>query len=275
MYHHPYHSPNPRRDSLHAPLSDATVVIVGLGGAADTALDLMRAGVRKFRLFDPDELESGNLVRHACGSESIGTNKAVATKRLLERYLGESVPEISAVPLSVFDPLSQFETLAEGCDLIIVGTDTDASRRYCGDVATEKGIPAVFVSMFELGCGGEVFAQIPAEACYECLMRHQDRKEFLDAYAVSGRPADCSSSRDVRSMPGIGIDQRFLSAIASRKAVDILLRDKSHALPAIGPNWTVFSVSGIPDILERPLSSMQREIERHPECGCGRNRRTL
>lgn len=269
MHHDPYASPNPRRDSLHTPLSDSTVCLVGLGGGADIALDLAKAGVRKFRLFDPDVLEEGNLVRHACGSDFVGMNKAEAAKRLLEAYSGRLFPETSAVPKSVFDPDAGFEPGLRGCDLLVVGTDTDASRRYCGDLSVEYGIPAVFVSMFERGCGGEIFAYVPGEACYECLMRHQDRREFLEVYASSHRPSDCSSSRDVRSMPGIGTDQRILSAIASRKAIDLLLCGKTHALPSIGPNWTAFSVSGIPEILERPLSSLRRQIPRHPKCGCG------
>ena len=266
----PYSECNVRRDSLHPPLSGKTVTIVGLGGAADVALDLLKSGVTRFRFFDFDTLESGNLVRHACGSRYVGTNKAVAAKRLLEEYAGRPLPEVLAVPQDVFSPESGFESAVRESDLVIVGTDTDASRAYANDLAVEFGKPAVYASMFELGCGGEVFSYRPGGCCYGCLMLHQERHEFLEKYQKTAHKPDCSSSRDVRSMPGIGIDQRFLSLIASRVALDALLEDASHSLPKIGSNWIVFSVSGISEILETPLSNLRFDMDPHPHCHCRR-----
>lgn len=265
----PYRRENPRRDPLHPPLEDKAVTIVGLGGAAEIALDLLRSGVSRFFLFDPDTLEEGNLVRHACGAEYVGKNKARATKSLLERYVGRGMPEVLAVAKSVFDPDSGFEDAVRASDLVVVATDTDASRSYCNDVATESGTAAVYVGMFENGCGGETFAYRPGGCCYACLARYQERYEFLERYEKFGARPDCSSSRDVRSMPGIGTDQKFLSSMASRVALDLLLEGSDHALPPLGSNWIVFSVSGIPEILETPLSSLRFDLPKHPDCRCG------
>ena len=264
----PYSAANPRRDALHAPLGEKTVSIVGLGGAADVALDLLKSGVTKFRLFDFDTLEAGNLVRHACGNRYVGTNKAEAAKLLLEEYCGRTLPQTLAIPFDVFDPASGFEDAVRESDVVVNGTDTDASRAYASDLAVEFGTPAVFVSMFENGCGGEIFVSRPGGCCYGCLMLHQERHEFLEKYQKTARKPDCSSSRDVRSMPGIGIDQRFLSAIASRVSLDVLLESSESPLPRIGSNWIVFSVSGISDILETPLSSLRFDMEPHPDCRC-------
>lgn len=266
----PYSETNLRRDSLHPALSDKTVTVVGLGGAADIALDLLKSGVTKFRLFDFDTLESGNLVRHACGSRYVGTNKAEASKLLLEEYCGHPLPDAVVSTEDVFSPKSGFEDAVRESDLVIVGTDTDASRAYANDLAVETGTPAICVSMFENGCGGEIFTFAPGGCCYGCLMLHQERHEFLEKYQKTARKPDCSSSRDVRSMPGIGIDQRFLSAIASRLSLETLLEGSSHSLPKIGSNWIVFSVSGIPEILESPLSSLRFDMEPHPDCRCQR-----
>lgn len=265
----PFSTENARRDPLHPPLSDKIACIVGLGGAADIALDLLRSGVSKFHLYDPDVLESGNLVRHACGSRYVGMNKAEATRAMLEEYAG--------IPLSgihtgkdVFDSDSEFEQAVRNSDIVIVGTDTDASRAYVNDLVVESATKAVFVSMFENGCGGEVFAFRPEECCYGCLMLHQERHEFLERYEKTARKPDCSSVRDVRSMPGLGVDQRFLSAMASRISLDLLLEDQNHSLPEIGSNWIVFSVSGISEILEEPFSSLRYRMRRHADCRCGR-----
>ncbi len=264
----PYAESNPRRDAFHPPLAEKTVSVVGLGGAADIALDLLKSGVTKFRLFDFDVLESGNLVRHACGSRYVGMNKAEAAKSLLEEYCGHSLPDAVAVSKDVFSPESGFEDAVRESDLVIVGTDTDASRAYANDVSVETGTPAIYASMFELGCGGEVFAYRPSGCCYGCLMLHQERHEFLEKYQKTSRKPDCSSSRDVLSMPGIGIDQRFLSAIASRLSLETLLEGTNHSLPKIGSNWIVFSVSGISEILETPLSSLRFDMDPHPQCRC-------
>lgn len=264
----PYSENNARRDVLHAPLGDKTVSIVGLGGAADIALDLLKSGATKFRLFDFDTLEAGNLIRHACGNQYVGMNKAEAVKCLLEEYSGKTLPETMAIPIDVFDSASGFERAVRESDIVIVGTDTDSSRAYSNDLAVEFGTPAVFVSMFENGCGGEIFVSRPGECCYGCLMFHQERHEFLEKYQKTARKPDCSSSRDVRSMPGIGIDQRFLSVVASRIALDVLLEGSESRLPRIGSNWIVFSVSGISDILETPLSSLRFQMEKHPHCRC-------
>ena len=266
----PYSETNPRRDALHPPLFEKTVCIVGCGGAADIALDLLRSGVTRFRLFDHDVLESGNLVRHPCGKKYVGTNKAVATKLLMEEYCGTALPDTVAVPKIVFDTGSGFENSVESSDIVIVGTDNDASRAYANDLVNEHGTPAVFASMFEEGCGGEIFLFQPGGCCYGCLMLHQDRHEFLDKYQKTSRKADCSSSRDVSGMPGIGVDQRFLSAIASRVALDSLLDGSGCRLPKIGSNWIVFSVSGISEILETPLSSLRYRMEKHPDCRCAK-----
>lgn len=266
--HSPYSETNPRRDALHGPLGDKVVSVVGLGGAADIALDLLKSGVEKFRLFDFDTLEAGNLVRHACGNAHVGMNKAEATKKLLEEYCGKTLPEALAIPFDVFDPASGFEGAVRESDIVVIGTDTDASRAYANDLAVEFGTPAVFVSMFENGCGGEIFVSRPGACCYGCLMLHQERHEFLEKYQKTAHKPDCSSMRDVRSMPGIGVDQRFLSAIASRISLDVLLEGSENRLPRIGSNWIVFSVSGISEILETPFSSLRFEMDPHPRCRC-------
>lgn len=273
MNQNAYRNANPRRDPLHPPLFEKTVLIVGLGGAADIALDLFKCGVDRFFLFDHDVLEPGNLIRHACGSRHVGKNKAEATKALLEEYSGTALVRVFPSSKNIFDVESGFEDAMGKADVAVIATDTDASRAYANDVSVEKGVPAVFVSMFENGCGGEIFVHRPGGCCYGCLMLHQERHEFFERYQNTERKADCSSARDVRSMPGIGIDQRFLSAIASRTALDLLLEGSAHALPPISApiasNWTVFSVSGIEGILENPLSSLRYRMERHPDCRCG------
>lgn len=267
-----YQTENPRIDPLFTGLSGKTASIVGLGGGGEIALHLLRSGIDRMHLFDFDILEAGNLVRHICGSEYVGQNKAEAVASLLRKYAGNDGSAILAHPYDIFQHREGFEGLAKSSDIVIVATDTDASRYFTGEICNENGTPAVFASMFDQGCGGEIFASVPGKACYGCFARHLGRKAFIESYAATRNKADCSSARDTKSMPGLGIDQSFLSAIAARKALDILLSGSECSLPDIGPNWIVFSVSGIPEIVENPLSSLAMELQVHPDCDCSRFR---
>lgn len=267
----PYTSSNPRRDAFYCDISSKVVTIVGLGGGAEIALRMLQSGVTKMHLYDFDTLDAGNLVRHICGFEYIGENKAVATKRLLDSYAGISAEasEIIAHTENIFDSELAFIDIVAQSDLVICGTDTEASRYLIGRITKDEQVDAIFVSMFEGGMGGEVFASTPRTgACYECLMHHQGHKDFIRKYNITMKKGDCTSSRDTKAMPGLGIDQSFLCSLASRKALDLLLVGTKHTLPPVGSNWIIFSLYGIPSIHEEHVSSLMLPISKHSDCSC-------
>jgi len=257
---------NPRISGFYFPLTNKRVTIIGLGGGGEIAMHLMRSGVGVLNLVDFDTLESGNLVRHVCGASKIGKNKAVAVKELLEEYVGNEAIYATAHDWDIFKKQDEFRQLVKDSDLVIIATDNDASRFFINEVCTDNKVPAVFVSMFQNGRGGEVFVYIPGKACYACLANYQGRQDFMEEYEKILEKADCSSARDVRAMPGIGIDQSFLSSLAARKTLDTLLLNEKHNLPKVGENWIIWSLFGIPGILENHISSLQADLEKHEHC---------
>ena len=267
-----YTTANPRRDSLYQSslISAKTVTLIGLGGGGEIALQLLRSGVEKFHFIDFDTLDSGNLIRHVCGSEYVGRNKAEAVAELLAKYPAKPLETIRAHDWDILKKQREFREIVQESDLVIVATDSDASRYFAGEVCQGANKPAIFVSMFSQGCGGEVFIQKPGEACFGCFTRHQNRLEFLQTYLTTVDKSDCSSSRDVRSMPGLGIDQSFLCSLAARKALDILLTGSDSQLVSLHKesNWIVFSLFGIPGALEEHLSSLVFNLPRHGNCEC-------
>lgn len=264
----PFTQPNVRRDALHPPLENSTVMVVGLGGGAEIAMHLLRSGISRFHLFDFDTLEAGNLVRHSCGIKYVGKNKASAVAECLHEYAGGGIETI-VHETSVFEDHSATREAVVDSDVLIVATDTDSSRFFLNELCVETATPAVFVSMFERGKAGEVFSYRPGQgACFSCLMRHLGRQDMLEEYEKTAEKAQCHLARDVRSMPGIGIDQAFFSALAARKALEILLEGKEHALPKIGEAWNVLSLFGISGVLEEHLSSIKQNPPSFSDCEC-------
>jgi molybdopterin/thiamine biosynthesis adenylyltransferase len=267
----PFASSNPRRDALINPLTEACVMIVGLGGGAPIPFELAKCGVRQFILIDHDVLGPENLIRHPCGVEHLGKPKVQAVSDALQTHTGGTL-DIKALSADVFS-LPELDALIASVDLIVVATDNEASRFFMNEHAVKHATPAVFVGTFESAIGGEVVAHQPGEGCYICLAEHIGRKEFLKTYQATVDKSTCTSSRDVCAVPGLGADQGILCHIATRKCLDILVQKQKHNLPTIGSNWIVFSTSGIPTILPSSLTSMQRDIPRHSNCYvCGTSR---
>lgn len=262
---------NPRLNGLVPALDSASVTVVGLGGGAEIALHLLRSGVRDMWLFDHDTLESGNLVRHACTSSEIGQNKAIATKGAMERHAGQILDQVRAIPESIFSARNAFEEAVRASELLIVATDTDASRYLAAETAESIGRPVIFVSMFQHGCGGEIFVQRPGGACYWCLNEHMGRKDFSVSYQEAIRKGDCSSSRDATAQPGLGVDQAFLAALAARKALDLLLESREHTLLPVFPfqNWILWSLTGIPGVATDHARAEGHQVGIHPDCLLG------
>lgn len=264
-------SKNPRINTLYGHLNK-TVTLIGLGGGGEIALHLARSGVRRLNLIDFDTLEAGNLVRHACGSKYIGQNKAEAVRDLLVEHNPASIGSILAYNWDIFSHREEFREIVATSDMVVIGTDTDSSRLFIGDVCVETETPAVFVTMFPKGVGGQIFSYTPGAACFACFAHHEGRHGFIQEYVNTLDKADCASDRDIRSMPGIGIDQSFLAAIAARKALDILLLDQEHELSSLGDeNRIVWSLTGIPRVLSARLSAALVNVPKHEGCySCGK-----
>jgi len=125
-------------------ISALHVGIVGCGGLGPlVAENLMRAGVRRFSLFDPDRLEATNLNRWLAGRRAdLGKNKA----ELLAARLRDCEPavEITAYPVDV---LCGRHNMAAGiCDLLVLAVDNDAARFWGNRLAS-----ACLMPLFDLG----------------------------------------------------------------------------------------------------------------------------
>lgn len=104
-----------------ASLSSAHVILVGVGSlGSGVAVQLVRAGLGKLTLIDPDRLESANLGRHILGADDLGIFKSTALRnRLLQ--------DMPILDITAFDTYAEIimehkPALFDSADLIIITT---------------------------------------------------------------------------------------------------------------------------------------------------------
>jgi len=152
-------------DRFAAALSDARVLVVGLGGlGAPAAATLADAGVGTLGLIDPDRVELSNLPRQPLYDEhDVGRPKVEAARA---RLVG------SHPTLAVETWAARFEAndaaLAAEFDVVLDGTDSIAAKFLLSDTACRLGVPLVHAGA--LGFRAQVLTILPgATACYRCI----------------------------------------------------------------------------------------------------------
>lgn len=123
----------------------ARVLIVGVGGLGSvSARYLCAAGVGHLRLVDPDVVSETNLQRQILYTQAeLGKPKALCAAARLRELNPYTEVEAQAVAFGRDNALS----LAEGCDLIVDGTDGKAIRYLLDSVSVGLGIPFAYAAI--------------------------------------------------------------------------------------------------------------------------------
>ena len=147
-------------------LSEADVVIIGLGALGSVSADLLvRAGVGHVRLVDRDVVELVNLQRQTLYSESdVDRPKAEAAAERLRRV--NSSIRIDAVPRDVHS--GTVTDIVEGASLVVDGTDNFETRYLLNEAALDRGMPFIYGGA--IATYGMVLAiRSPDTACFRCF----------------------------------------------------------------------------------------------------------
>ncbi|MCW5949876.1 MAG: ThiF family adenylyltransferase [Pyrinomonadaceae bacterium] len=120
------------------------VLVVGCGalGASHSEM-LARAGVGKLRIVDRDFVELTNLQRQTLFSEADAAErlpKAVAARKRIAEI--NSGTDVEAVVADVNN--SNIESLMDGCDVVIDGTDNFQVRYLVNDACVKLGVPWIY-----------------------------------------------------------------------------------------------------------------------------------
>ncbi|GIW99991.1 MAG: molybdopterin biosynthesis protein MoeB [Pirellulaceae bacterium] len=150
-------------------LRQSRVLLCGCGALGTAIAErLARSGVGALRIVDRDWVEWSNLQRQCLFTERDAAEsipKAVAAAAALQAINSEVDVDPRVEDISY----RNLPALAEGCDLILDGTDNFETRFLLNDYAVSQDIAWVHGGC--LGAAGQVLGIIPGKtACFRCLI---------------------------------------------------------------------------------------------------------
>lgn len=166
-----------RRQIAYAPvgtrgqqaLCNASVAIVGLGALGSTIAErLARSGVGSLRLIDRDWVELDNLPRQALYTlhdAEYHSPKAIAAAN----QLAAIDPSLHLEPHVCDVTHRNIDSLLEGVDLVLDGTDNFEVRYLINDACVSRGTAWVHAGI--VGASGQaMLIEPPRTACFRCLL---------------------------------------------------------------------------------------------------------
>ena len=149
-------------------LLGSRVLLVGCGAlGASHAEMLSRAGVGKLRIVDRDFVDFTNLQRQTLFNENDAADRlpkaAAAKKRIAELNSDVEVEDVIADV-----NYSNIETLIDGCDIVLDGTDNFQIRYLINDACVKNGKPWIYGAA--VSAYGTTMTIIPGETpCLRCI----------------------------------------------------------------------------------------------------------
>lgn len=181
------------RQMRYAPLGEAgqvqlgqsTALICGCGALGSLIAErLARSGVGKIRIVDRDWVELSNLQRQTLFTEEDAramNPKAVAAAMALKKINSQIEIEPIVSDLTYLN----IQELADGCDLILDGTDNFETRFLINDYSVSTAVPWVHGGC--LGASGQVLTILPDQsACFRCLVPELPPREALETCDTAG-----------------------------------------------------------------------------------------
>jgi molybdopterin-synthase adenylyltransferase len=149
-------------------LLDASVCIVGCGALGSFQAEaLARAGIGQLRLIDRDYVDYTNLQRQWLFTEADARNESPKAIGAATR-LRDLNHRVRVEPLVTDFTPSNAEELAQGCNLILDGTDNFETRYLVNDVSVKLNIPWIYGAA--IGSYGIAMPIVPQKGpCFACV----------------------------------------------------------------------------------------------------------
>lgn len=152
-------------------LESKRVMIVGLGSfGSQIAIELAKAGVGHFSLFDFDRVELHNLARHTCTTKDLGRLK---TDAIYDAILGKNpYAEVERFPININKNIDNgvLDEEVEKADIVICATDNNQSRFNLSEALVRHRKVGIFGRAITRAEGGDVFRYRPGGPCYCCMV---------------------------------------------------------------------------------------------------------
>jgi len=244
---------------------NSRVLIVGCGAlGASHAEMLARAGLGKLRIVDRDFVEYTNLQRQTLFKEADAENrmpKAAAAKQRIGEINSEV--EVEAIVADVNN--SNVESLIDGCDVVLDGTDNFQVRYLLNDACVKHGKTWIYGAA--VSGYGTTMTVIPGETpCLRCLFQ-----EMPDA----GSSPTCDTAGVI--MPIIA----SVSAVQVTEAIKLLVgrSDELHGslmqIDIWANDWRKIKLSGpnadCPACGNRDFEFLDADAQEFAAVLCGRD----
>lgn len=258
--------------------SKTRVVMVGLGSLGGAvALALARAGIERFVLVDPDSVSLENVCRHVAPISLVGLPKVAAVELMLRGINPDvrvtAIPKHLAWDLPHLGAGKEVAAMLTAGDVVVCTCAVGPAERQLNALAVRRGVPVIFGAALGAAEYARVFRVIAGEsACYECLMRAQDRDpERFPRFVAEGAPEEGAAYMDP-SLPGLAIDVTQIAMLIARLTLQTIARtiradigmadERGHHL--------LWSNRGGWADCDRSLQVAVRDVPRDPECPvCG------
>lgn len=247
-----------------------TVALIGLGALGSKIAELLaQAGVRNFRLCDPDNLGTGNVSRHIGGLSDFGARKTrIVSTRLFDINPYLTIDEVrNASAVSSLDDLTAFIGPA---DITISTTADENAESAINQVAVLNRKTVLYGRALRRASMGRVFLVRPGtDPCKACLGRYaaasrdaaQSPQDWIE---ISERHEDTLLHECGRPViPASAVDLSFIAALISRTALNYL---EERELPANHWIWSSEPATEVDHRLDRSLSTLPFTLSRHAHC---------
>ena len=155
-------------------LAAARVALVGCGATGSALAGLLaRAGVGTLRILDRDYVEPSNLQRQMLFDEADAAEslpKAIAAARKIAAFNSQIVVEPQVADLTP----ANIDSLLEGCELVLDGTDNFETRYLLNDFCVARARPWIYAAA--VASYGVTLNVLPGEtACLACVFPESPR----------------------------------------------------------------------------------------------------
>lgn len=220
-------------------LSNKRVMIIGLGSfGSQIAIELAKAGVGEFALFDFDKVELHNLARHTCTIKDLGRLKTNAIK---DAVIGKNkLAKIDLFPINITAHKDLMDKQVSKADLIICATDNNASRFYLTQCLLKYNKIALFGRAVTRAEGGDVFRHRPGGPCYNCLVGSRTHAMATEEITNRSQLPAYVSEEDANAMIQVGLssDIEPICNLIVKLALIELSRGKNSGIESLESELT-------------------------------------
>ncbi|HRI32854.1 MAG TPA: ThiF family adenylyltransferase [Saprospiraceae bacterium] len=237
-------------------LINKTINIVGVGALGSEITDsLGKAGVGKLNLFDNQEMNIHNPVRHVCGLDTAGIPKVVSVAETIFNHnpfvdIFVGYVNINSIDLNNFFPEDSI-TISSIAD--------DNTEGYLNERAIISNKVVYYARALRGAKVGRIFRVIPGkDACFHCLnLYRNENREFIIIPDDEDLPTlrnECNNP--IR--PASAADLKLISALTSRILLDEIQQgygENNHWI------WSTESIEPL-----QPFQMHSQFIASHPKC---------